>query len=71
MNVLPTGVSEYSTAMDFDLVTHRLINPADSRLRNVLVRIRCETWPRRRRSSPCRWGFSRSDDKTETLHLPM
>ena len=29
INDLPTGVSEYSTAMDLDLVTHLLIDPAE------------------------------------------
>ena len=71
INVLPSLVNEYSTAMDFDLVTRLAINPVDSRLRRVLVRIRCETLPRRRRSSPCLWGRSLSEDKILAVHLPM
>jgi hypothetical protein len=71
INVLPSLVNEYSTAMDFDLVTRLAINPVDSRLRRFLVSIRCETPPRRRRSSPCRWGRSLSDDKILAVHLPM
>src|SRR5215468_3280274 len=71
INVLPSLVNEYSTAMDFDLVTRLAINPVDSRLRRVLVSIRCETLPRRRRSSPCRWGRSLSEDKILAVHLPM
>ena len=39
----PCLVREYPTAMDFDPVTCLEINPADSRLRSVRVRIRCET----------------------------
>jgi hypothetical protein len=45
MNVLPSWVKEYSTAMAFDLVTRLAINPVDSRLRRVLVSIRWETLP--------------------------
>jgi hypothetical protein len=71
INVLPSFVNEYSTAMDFDLVTRLAINPVDSRLRRVLVSIRCETLPTRRRSSPCRWGRSLSEDKILAVHLPM
>ena len=71
INVLPILVNEYSTAMDFDLVTRLAINPVDSRLRRVLVSIRWETLPRRRRSSPWRWGRSLSEDKILAVHLPM
>ena len=71
INVLPSLVNEYSTAMDFDLVTRLAINPVDSRLRRVLVSIRWETLPRRRRSSPWRWGRSLSEDKILAVHLPM
>src|SRR5215831_13875032 len=69
IKVLPIAVKEYSTAIDFDLVTRLAINPADSRLRSVLVRIRCETLPRRRRNCPCRRGFSRSEDKIGAASL--
>jgi len=71
INVLPSLVREYSTAIDFDLVACLAINPVDSRLRSVLVSIRCETLPRRRRSCPWRWGFSCSEDMIFTVHLPM
>jgi hypothetical protein len=46
MIVLPSWVKEYSTAMAFDFVTRLPINPADSRLRRVLVNMRCEALPR-------------------------
>jgi hypothetical protein len=46
MIVLPRWVKEYSTAIAFDPVTRLTINPVDSRLRRVLVSIRCETAPR-------------------------
>jgi hypothetical protein len=45
MMVIPRCVNEYSTAMAFDFVTRRAIKPADSRLRSVLVSIRCERYP--------------------------
>jgi hypothetical protein len=54
MIVLPSLVNEYSKALALDLVARRVINPVDSRLRRVLVSIRCETLPRRRRNSACR-----------------
>jgi len=44
--VFPSRVNEYSTAIAFDFVTRLSINPVDSRLRRVLVSIRCETLPR-------------------------
>jgi hypothetical protein len=71
MIVLPGCVNEYSTAMDFDLVTRLTINPAYSRLRRVLVSILCETLPRWRRNSPCRCGLSLSENKTLGVHLPI
>jgi hypothetical protein len=71
INVLPNLVNEYSTAMGFDLVMRLAINPAASRLRRVLVSIRCETLPRRRRSSPCLWAPSFSEDKIFAVHLPI
>jgi hypothetical protein len=46
MSFLPSCVREYSTEMAFDFVTGFAINPADSRLRRVLVSMRCETLPR-------------------------
>ena len=46
MSVLPSCVREYSSAMAFDFVTRFEINPADSRLRRVLMSMRCETLPR-------------------------
>jgi hypothetical protein len=39
MIVLPSLVKEYSKALALDLVARRVINPADSRLRKVLVSI--------------------------------
>jgi len=45
MIVLPSLVKEYSTVMAFDCVTRREIKPADSRLRRVLVSMRCDTFP--------------------------
>jgi hypothetical protein len=45
MIVLPSLVKEYSTAMAFDLVTCLATNPVDSRLRRLLVSMRCETLP--------------------------
>ena len=54
MIVFPNWVKEYSTAMAFDPITRLEINPVDSRVRRVLVSIRCDTLPRWRRNSPCR-----------------
>ena len=54
MMVFPSLVNEYSKALARDLVACRVINPLDSRLRNVLVSIRCETLPSWRRNSACR-----------------
>jgi hypothetical protein len=54
MIVLPSFVKEYSKALALDLVERRVINPLDSRLRRVLVSMRCETFPTLRRNSPCR-----------------
>jgi hypothetical protein len=45
MIVLPHFLNEYSTAIGFDLVTHLRIKPVDSRLRRVLVSIRCDMLP--------------------------
>src|SRR5207253_6119189 len=53
MMVFPSLVKEYSTAMAFALV-RLTINPVASRLRRVLVSMRCETAPRCRRNCPCR-----------------
>jgi hypothetical protein len=52
IKLFPIGVRAYSTAGDFDAVTHLATKPVDSRLRRVLVRIRCEMPPSRRRSFP-------------------
>lgn len=71
MIVLPDFVNEYSTAMVFDCVTRLAINPDDSRLRRVLVSIRCETLPSWRRNCPCRYGLSLSESKILGVHLPM
>src|SRR5215471_8370684 len=71
IKVFPIGVKEYSTAMEFALVTRLAINPADSRLRSVLVRMRCETPSSCRRSSPWRKGFFCRQDKISAVHLPM
>ena len=54
MIVLPSLVNEYSKALALDLVARLVINPLDSRLRRVLVSIRCETLPNCRRNSACR-----------------
>jgi hypothetical protein len=54
MIVFPNWVKEYSTAMAFDPIARLEINPVDSRLRRVLVSIRCDTLPRWRRNSPGR-----------------
>ena len=70
-NDLPTFVNEYSTANGLDFVTRLAINPVDSRFLSVLVSIRWEIGRSRRRNSPCRCGLSRSEDKMDTLHLPM
>jgi hypothetical protein len=69
--VLPNGVKEYSTATVLDVVTRLAINPVDSRLRRVLVSIRWEMLPRWRRNSPCRRGFSRSENRILGVHLPI
>src|SRR5215469_4559270 len=71
INALPTGVREYSTATDFDVVTRLATNPADSKLRSVLVRIRCETPSRHLISSPWRCGLFCRQVKILTVHLPM
>ena len=52
MIVFPNWVKEYSTAMAFDPVTRLEINSVDSRLRRVLLSIRCDTLPRWRRKLP-------------------
>jgi len=54
MIVLPSLVNEYSKALALRLVTRRVINPVDSRLRSVLVSMCWETFPTLRRNSPCR-----------------
>jgi hypothetical protein len=69
--VLPSGVREYSTAVVFDLVTRRAINPVDSRWRRVLVSMRCEMLPTCRRSSPWRCGLCLSENRTFGVHLPI
>jgi hypothetical protein len=71
MIVLPSLLNEYSTAMGFDLATRLTIKPVDSRLRRVLVSIRCDTLPTRRRSSPCRRGRPFSENKILGVHLPI
>jgi hypothetical protein len=68
---VPSCVREYSTAIAFDAVTRLATSPVDSRLRRVLVSMRCETLPRRRRNSPCRRGLSLSENKICGVHLPM
>jgi len=45
MIVLPSLLNEYSTAMRFDPVARLTTKPVDSRLRRVLVSIRCDTFP--------------------------
>jgi hypothetical protein len=71
MIVFPSLLNEYSTAIGFDLITRLTIKPVDSRLRRVLVSIRCETPPTWRRSSPCRLGPSFSENKIVGVHLPI
>jgi hypothetical protein len=71
MSVRPRWVKEYSTAMALDLVTRLVINPVDSRLRRVLVSMRCETIPIWRRNCPCRKGLCFNENKTLGVHLPM
>lgn len=71
MIVLPSFVKEYSTAVVFDVVTRLATNPVDSRLRSVLVSMRCETNSRLRRNSPCRRGLSLSENKIFGVHLPI
>src|SRR5580704_163427 len=70
MIVLPSLINEYSTVMAFDRVTRLAIKPADSRLRRVLVSMRCDTlpsWRRNCRDKACRLA------RTNTLgvHLPI
>jgi hypothetical protein len=71
MIVLPRLVNEYSTVMAFDCVTRLAIKPADSRLRRVLVSMRCDTLPSWRRNCPWRYGLSLSENKILGVHLPM
>src|SRR5215467_515184 len=71
IKVLPSGVREYSTATDLDPVTRLATNPADSSLRSVLVRIRCETPSSCRSSSPLRYALFCRQDKIPTVHLPL
>src|SRR5215471_146289 len=71
IKVLPISVSEYSTATDLDLVTCLETNPADSRFRSVLVRMRWETPSSCSSSSPWRYGLFCRTDKISTVHLPM
>lgn len=71
MMVVPSCVNEYSAAMAFDFVTRLAIKPLDSRLRSVLVSMRCETLPTWRRNSPCRCGLSLSENKIFGVHLPI
>ncbi len=71
MIVFPSLVNEYSKALARDRVACRAINPVDSRLRKVLVSIRCETLPSWRRNSACRRGRSLSENKMLGVHLPM
>src|SRR5207253_9227554 len=70
MMVFPSLVKEYSTVMAFALV-RLTINPVASRLRRVLVSMRCETAPRCRRNCQCRQGLSYSENKIFGVHLPM
>ena len=71
MIVPPSCVNEYSTATAFDPVTRLAINPVDSRLRRVLVSMRWEILPRKRRNCPCRYGFCFSENKIFGVHLPI
>src|SRR6516162_6735154 len=71
IRVSPIDVKEYSTAMDFDLVTRLATKPADSRLRSVRVRMCCETPSSCRSSSPWRCVPFCRQDKISTVHLPM
>ena len=60
---MPSCVREYSTAIAFDAVTRLATSPVDSRLRRVLVSMRCETLPRWRRNSvPARPFFKREQN---------
>jgi hypothetical protein len=45
MMLLPSLLSEYSTAIGFCLATRLTIRPVASKLRRVLVNIRCDTLP--------------------------
>src|SRR5207244_13514810 len=54
MIVVPSLVNEYSTVMALDCVMCLAIKPADSRLRRVLVSMRCDTLPIWRRNCPWR-----------------
>lgn len=71
MSVLPSSVSEYSTATIFDLVSRLPTNPVDSSSRRVRVSMRWEMPRRRCRSSPWRWGLPSSENKTLGVHLPI
>lgn len=71
MSVLPSWVREYSTEMAFDPVTRLAINPVDSRLRRVLLSIRCDTLPSWRHNFPCRQGLSLSENRILGVHLPI
>ncbi len=69
--VRPSFVKEYSRALARDLVARLAINPVDSRLRRVLVSMRWETSPTRRRNSACRCGRSSSENKIRGVHRPI
>lgn len=71
MSVLPSSVSEYSTATIFDLVSRLPTNPVDSSSRRVRVSMRWEMPRRRCRSSPWRWGLPSSENRTLGVHLPI
>jgi hypothetical protein len=68
---VPSCVREYSTAIAFDAVTRLATSHVNSRLRRVLVSMRCETLLRWRRNSPCRRGLSLSENKICGVRLPM
>src|SRR5262245_13730720 len=70
MNVLPSFVSEYWTAMGLPSYTCRLIRPVDSRFRSVRVSMRCEMIRSLRRNWPWRCGPPFSAYMIFTVHLP-
>jgi hypothetical protein len=68
---LSSWAKEYSTAMAFVPVTRLGINPVDSRLRRVLVSMRCETLPRWQRNSRVDEAALSAKNKILNVHLPI